>query len=455
MTRLSRKTSVNTGYAPLVYLTTGVVIAAVILAIAWPGFMSYDSLKALRGARVGVEDALWPPMVSYIWWVVERIYPGPAGMLFFQNMLLATSITWFLHACGTRLLWAVSATFLTFALPPILGPSLVVWKDVEMAAFLMLGYASYASFLTSKNKRTLIYLCAGSLAIACLVRHNAFFAAIPLIFHWALTRGRPVWRGSLVGTIAVFIICFFPGTFVNNYRLPDLKPISTGQSGVIKSLALHDAIGASVCANLNFFENVMSEPFDVVFLKKNYSARHLNENNNILERVDKKLFDPFDTYRAILKSAPQCLFAHKISMGRFLLGINSGPVYYITHSGIDDNEFGYKLKPSKLRDFVMPKLNMAADTPVAAPATYLLVVISLWSLVAWKSRLSSLHPGITLLIFSGLMAAFTNFFILPAADLRYSYWPLIVWIVASLYLLHKVILMVTSENETKEAKGVC
>lgn len=426
-------------YEGLAYLAVGAVIAAILLAIAWPGFMSYDSLRALRGAREGVQDSLWPPMVSYIWWVVERIYPGPAGMLFFQNMLLASSLVWFVRAAGAPARWSMVAAFITFALPPILGPSLVVWKDVEMAAFLMLGYASYAEYLSrGQGKKGLLYVCAISLALACLVRHNAFFAVLPLIMHWSLTRGWPIWKGVIVGVIGVLILCFLPGSFVNSYRLPDLEPISVRKTDVIKSLAIHDAIGASVCAQRNFFQGVMSEPFDVQFLEKNYSARHFNENGKILDRLDMKAFDPGLTYRSIINQAPRCLFAHKIAMGRFILGVNEGPVYYITHGGIDENELGYSLEASKFRDFIIRALLAAAHTPIAAPITYFLICLALLTAAARKIGFRGLHPGVSLILGSGVIMALTNFFILPAADLRYSFWPITTWIVGSLYLAQRL-----------------
>ena len=420
-------------------MATGAVSSALLLAVAWPGFMSYDSLRALQGARQGVEDALWPPMVSYIWWLVELVYPGPAGMLFFQNMLLGASIAWFLNACGARLAWAVGATFLTFALPPVLGPSLVVWKDIEMAAFLMAGYASYASSLgAARNKRYLLAVCAASLAVACLVRHNAFFAVVPLITHWALTAVRPLSRGLAAAAIGILAICFLPGTFINSYRLPDLKPISTRQTDAIKALAALDAIGASICSDRNFFEGSMKQPFDVDFMRNNYNAKHLNLNEKILARVDMESFDTAAAYRTILRDAPRCLFASKIAMGRFLLGINDGPVFYITHAAIDANEFGYTLQPSRLRDWVVQELVAASYTPLAAPVTYLLMAAVLVAVAAWRHRRYGIDPREKLLLVSGSVVALTNFLVLPAADLRYSYWPVVAWSVASLSILSRI-----------------
>lgn len=430
----------------VIMLLTGALSSALILSVAWPGFMSFDSLRALRGARQGVEDALWPPMVSYIWWMVELIYPGPVGMLFVQNMILGVSIGWFVYVSRAPLGWAITAPFVVFLLPPVLGPSLVVWKDIEMAAFLMAGYAAYVSSLDSINKKSLLAVCAVMLGIACLIRHNAFFAAVPLIMHWALTGGRPLSRGLLAAVIATVVICFAPGVIFNNYRLPDLKPISTRRTDFTKSLAVLDTVGASICSGRNFFDGFIKQPFDVDFLRNNYSARHVSENEKIFARIDFESFDALAAYRAILRDAPQCLLAHKIQLGRFLFGINDGPVFYITHGQIDDNEFGYSLQPSQLRDMVVKGLIAVSYTPLAAPVTYLSVAVALIVAAAW--RRIRIRVGEALLFISGLAITVSNVFVLPAADLRYSYWPLVAWSVVSLLIVPRI---VSSGTPVKDA----
>lgn len=60
------------------------LFALAICAIFYPGFMSYDTLHAMRGARSGVTDSMWPPMVSYVWRVVDFVSDNPTAMHFFR-----------------------------------------------------------------------------------------------------------------------------------------------------------------------------------------------------------------------------------------------------------------------------------------------------------------------------------------------------------------------------------
>jgi hypothetical protein len=62
--------------------------ASSISFLFYPGFMSYDTLHALRSARNGVIDSMWPPMVSYVWRVVDSIWVNPVSMLFSTNIFL-------------------------------------------------------------------------------------------------------------------------------------------------------------------------------------------------------------------------------------------------------------------------------------------------------------------------------------------------------------------------------
>ena len=89
------------------------------LAVYYPGYMSFDSIYQLQGAREGVTDNWNPPMMAYVWRVLDRIVPGPGGML-----IVNAGLFWFALARspqpsraprdprgGTHLLWVSTADF--------------------------------------------------------------------------------------------------------------------------------------------------------------------------------------------------------------------------------------------------------------------------------------------------------------------------------------------------------
>ena len=70
----------------------GALVALVFVYLAWPGYMSYDSVFALEQARAGIVSGTYPPLVSYLWWVLECFVPGQGGMLAFQVVMLMAGI---------------------------------------------------------------------------------------------------------------------------------------------------------------------------------------------------------------------------------------------------------------------------------------------------------------------------------------------------------------------------
>ena len=127
-------------YSKCIVLTFALAIALLFSAASYPGFMSFDSVEALRQAREGIEGSQYPPFGSYVWRILDWIWPGPTLMQFFQNCTLLMSFAWILNNIGWP--WFLRLVILTlFALmPPIAGTMLVVWKDIAVAAFYMLRF---------------------------------------------------------------------------------------------------------------------------------------------------------------------------------------------------------------------------------------------------------------------------------------------------------------------------
>src|SRR5689334_4412165 len=67
---------------------------SVILALGWslfaayayPGLMSMDSFDQLEEARAGFFTDSHPPAMAALWSIVDRLLPGPFGMLLLQSI---------------------------------------------------------------------------------------------------------------------------------------------------------------------------------------------------------------------------------------------------------------------------------------------------------------------------------------------------------------------------------
>src|SRR5262245_18344091 len=125
----------------LVPVLIALVMATFILVAVRPGFMSYDSVRALEEARTAVRGGDYPPFVSYVWRVFDWIWPGPPLMMLAQTFVLLLAFASILRTLGSRR-YAIAIGVVLFCLvPPILGPMLVVWKDISVSACLTAAVA--------------------------------------------------------------------------------------------------------------------------------------------------------------------------------------------------------------------------------------------------------------------------------------------------------------------------
>ena len=59
-----------------------------VLALFWPGYLSWDSAYQWWQARHGELDPTQPPVVPRTWAVVRALLPDPGGMLLLQLLPL-------------------------------------------------------------------------------------------------------------------------------------------------------------------------------------------------------------------------------------------------------------------------------------------------------------------------------------------------------------------------------
>ncbi|HEY5924575.1 MAG TPA: hypothetical protein VIV11_23010 [Kofleriaceae bacterium] len=174
-----------------------------ILAIGWtlfelyayPGLMSPDSFDQLEEARAHFYTDSHPPTMAALWSIVDRIIPGPFGMLLIQSLALLSGLYLIMRRVLSPTPAALSAC-VVFLFPPVMAPMIAIWKDCLMAGFLVLGIAWITD--ARKSRRALgLFAC----FVATAMRYNALAATLPLIvllFEW-----QPVRRWYVRYAIAV------------------------------------------------------------------------------------------------------------------------------------------------------------------------------------------------------------------------------------------------------------
>ncbi len=158
--------------SPRAVLIAGVVV---FLVYAHPGFTSTDSMVQLLEARAGRYSDAHPPLMSAMWRYLDMIVAGPILMLLLQMSLFLTG----LYVTLKRIVSPTAAAWIAIALlnfPPILTPMAVIWKDSQMAGFLMLGIGCVVQEKTRYRALGVLFFI-----IACALRHNALTAVVPLV----------------------------------------------------------------------------------------------------------------------------------------------------------------------------------------------------------------------------------------------------------------------------------
>jgi hypothetical protein len=157
------------------------------LIYAYPGFTSPDSIHQLDQARTGIYGDWHPPMMSVLWRYCDKLWAGPFLMLVLQSATFLVGVDGILRRFLTPTRAAI-ATVVTILFPPVLTTMAVIWKDPQMAGYVLAGTAC----MLSPRYRWKIAGCF-LLFLATAVRHNALAATLPIVVVLF------VWRDSWTG----------------------------------------------------------------------------------------------------------------------------------------------------------------------------------------------------------------------------------------------------------------
>lgn len=403
------------------------LISLGIAALFYPGFMSYDTLHALRSARNGVTDSMWPPMVSYVWRTVDLISSNPSAMHFSQVFLLFFSIFFIVFFFTKKISYAATFLLVYLSIPAVLGTVSVIWKDVLMAAFFMAGFAVIAFMGQVINKWWFAFLALLATVLILLgvcSRHNAIAGAVPLLFFLAsvvcsrvLKRPMHLWLSVFLLGSALTGAVFVTKIQLDNYALPGFIKISSSSVRFIRSVRVLDVAGASLCVGRNLFAE-MAPDVSLAEIGTLYDPRHINLSAGLLSRVgDDNRIDKI--WLSVAIHHPICFFYNKFQLTKYMLGANQGGQFLITAPAVDRNEYGYSLPESSLRDAAVAYIVKASDLPFYKP--WFIYLISFFAFV-YMLRVRALTADLLTIFlsadfyFAGLVA-FGN-----AADARLPFY---------------------------------
>lgn len=157
---------------------------ALYLVMLFPGFMSVDTVHQLLEARTGQIGDWHSPVMTWLFGLLDQLYPGPAGMFIVQISLLWGGLALFWYTALAPLAPRLGAglLFLLMFYPAVLGINGAIWKDILMAGALMMLCGAVAGVYTGRLPRgMMVALVLVAALLALLARVNAIFCLTPLM----------------------------------------------------------------------------------------------------------------------------------------------------------------------------------------------------------------------------------------------------------------------------------
>jgi len=107
--------------------------------------MDADAVAQLSEARAHILPDWYPPLMSALWGVFDRVIPGPFSMLLLQNLMFWAGLAIIFSLSGRPATVTAAAVLLIGLFPPVFSALGTIWKDVAMGATVLTGLPSAAS----------------------------------------------------------------------------------------------------------------------------------------------------------------------------------------------------------------------------------------------------------------------------------------------------------------------
>ncbi|MCA1605438.1 MAG: hypothetical protein LC775_08210, partial [Acidobacteria bacterium] len=142
------------------------------IIVFYPGYMSPDPIRQLTEGRAWSFTDWHPPLMAALWGAIDRVIPGPFGMLLLHNAAFWGALAIFWRMTYQRPVWLGLCLVGLGFLPPVLALLSTIWKDVGLGVSLLLASALlYTSWRT--NRRGALLISIPLIFYGYAVRQNA------------------------------------------------------------------------------------------------------------------------------------------------------------------------------------------------------------------------------------------------------------------------------------------
>jgi len=216
----------------------------------YPGYVSPDSLRQLAEGRALSFTDWHPPLMAAVWGVLDKLIPGPFGMLLLHNAAFWGALAVFWRATYRRSFVTGLCLVALGFLPTALALLSTVWKDVGLGASLLLACALLHTARRDDSKGALL-LSMPLMFYGYGVRQNAAPAILPLAVwsgYVALRLFRPAraQAGGLAAAALPFVVGLAYFLLLTAAVLTTTRVLAGGHSSYIyQAVLLHDLAAVS------------------------------------------------------------------------------------------------------------------------------------------------------------------------------------------------------------------
>lgn len=404
----------------------------------FPGLMSQDSIYQYWQQKNSAYTDHHPPIMGYLWGILDIVFDGPQGLLFFHQVIFFISII-LIYRKFSKLSFSWLIITIPF-LPWVINFSCVLWKDVSMAfsILLVLTLAIYIKKFNKINKLLMLLLILIFSFYAFCVRHNAFFALIPVLYFLIYTL-KPDLNKFKISFVILLLMTGMSSikSFFNYNFLDSEKKFS------YRGLMLDDLFYLSVKKNYSLIPGITYEDIikcsDVVIggskihLKDLCLAKTESYKNN----------DPYRnrqidiSWTEAVKNNFLDIVKFKFINFIYFIQLSKDEPYYFWQKGIkqhkDLNPGLYTFEDNSISNVIEKYVSSTAKFLPFLFKSYWWIIINFILLWFAYKRIKNNLASVTLL----LSSQFYIFSYLPlnvSADFRYIYWSVIATSLAASFI---------------------
>jgi hypothetical protein len=406
----------------------------------YPGYISPDSIRQLTEGRAWTFTDWHPPLMAAVWGVVDRVVPGPFGMLLLHNAAFWGALALFWRATARRSVWAGLCLVASGFLPPVLALLSTVWKDVGLGVSLLLASALLYTALRADSKGALL-ASAPLLFYGYGVRHNSAPAILPLAL-WSGSVACRLWpslKGKAARRFGVLPLALGLAYFLllTAAVLVTTRALTGGRSVyVLQVVLLHDLTAISVERGEALFPDYVlrGENFSLAGATAGYrpeQATALFKGEGPVMRLTENP-DEVAALRAewleVVPANKAAYLRHRWEVFKWATGFGREEVCF-PYLATSRSFGGYEVNDWRVHRFLRAVFWKLRNTFLFRGFVWLLLSLALLCGAA-AGRLRGDLEVVFVLSLSGLLYGLAYFFFAPSCDFRYFWWTLLASLVS-------------------------